>query len=104
MKPGLLGEMADARAGEGRHKISLKSFCTRKEESTQRMMGCDQKKKKRHRSQVEASLFGQIRDNLNFSTSSPTLVLFVHFVLFNSHPAGCVVVSYCSFDVHFLNN
>ena len=47
MKPGLLGEMADARAGEGRHKISLKSFCTRKEESTQRMMGCDQKKKKK---------------------------------------------------------
>ena len=57
---------------------------------------------KRYRRWVEGTLLGQIRQ-FQLLRISPTLVLFAHFV-YNDHPNGCEVVSYCSFDVHFLND
>ena len=38
----------------------------------------------------------------NFSTSLPTLVIFL-LVVDSSHPNGCEVVSHCGFDWHNLD-
>ena len=36
-------------------------------------------------------------------TNVPSLLNLPPTFLWNSHPDGCIVVSYCSFDLHFLN-
>ena len=96
MEPAPLGEML--MLGLRRKEQDEPEIFLYQEERAQRMMEHGQ----RYRRWVEGTLLGQIRQ-FQLLRISPTLVLFAHFV-YNDHPNGCEVVSYCSFVVHFLND
>ena len=51
------------------------------------------------RSEIVGSCDNFVFNTLRTSQEFPTVA-----IPFNSHPSGCTVVSYCSFDLHFSND
>ena len=81
-----------------RSKMSLKSFCIRKREHKEWWSTA-----KEIQEVGRSHSHGPNQVQFQLLHISPTLVSFAHYV-YNDHPNGCEVVSYCSFDVHFLND